>query len=232
MALKKLVGLFLLLPGLVWANQIITVDPKEQAVIDIAKDDLNRLFITGDRISEYWTANANLDVKTDEEKGELYIKTKDPNEHTPISLFLVTEKGERFSVILNPKLKETQTIELKTIGAVITKAKKTISSENNYELNIVETMRSLHNGEGLGDYVATDKPTYKAKGLKIKTITSLTNGEWVADLLEVTNTNSKPCKLSPKVFTANEVLAVGFLTDALLPKTMTRIFLLRKKTHG
>lgn len=220
----------LLVPGITMAKQTLLVRPEQTVRANIIGSDLNRIYVTDDRIAEYVTANGSLDVKTDEEKGELYLKTKNPEDLSTINLFITTEKGYRFNLLLSPKAKAAQTIELKLQQQIGKKTNIFANNDVSYEGKLVELMRAMYNDEQLAEYEVNNKRQTmpKINGLSITRVKSFSNGEWVGEKLTVKNTKKTAIELQQQMFNKAGVIAIGILTTELSPKATTSVFVIRK----
>ena len=222
---KKLIVMAALMPGLVLAKQVVSVNESKSTSINIAKDDLSRIYVAGDRIAEYWTANNNLDIKTDENKGELYIIPKEGEAVANNSLYLITEKGKRLNVVLTPKLKQSQTIELQAEKETNKTGELDVASET-YELKIVNLMKAMYNDEQPGGYGVNKKRQVikSPKGIKVTQVKEFNNGVWAGKFLEVKNKKKEKILFSKEIISTSNTIAVGYLKDELRPKETITVF--------
>lgn len=75
------------------ASQVIAMDSHKRLEATVAKDYLNRIAVTNDRISQVFGDEEAYVIQVDENSGQVFLKPSDLNGSKPISLTLTTENG-------------------------------------------------------------------------------------------------------------------------------------------
>src|SRR4051812_49336317 len=96
--------------GLVYADPY-WVESELRINANIALNQLNRIQVFEDRITQVFGDDNSFSSETDTENGQIFIKAKDEK---PLFLTVVTEKGASIDLALNPIEIEAQTLILKT----------------------------------------------------------------------------------------------------------------------
>lgn len=103
-------------------SQVLTMDTNARVEASIARDYLNRIATSNDRITQVFGDEASYVIQVDENKGQIFIKPSEVNGLKPISLTLITETGEVQDITLKPTDRGATTVILKS-------SKKTESAE-------------------------------------------------------------------------------------------------------
>lgn len=91
----------------------ICINPDKRITADISKDSMNRIAMTGDRITQVFGDSEAYELQTEETSGQIFIKPTLENGEKPLSMTLVTEKNITQDLLLNPMEKEASTLILK-----------------------------------------------------------------------------------------------------------------------
>ena len=92
----------------------ISMNPDKRMTADISKDSMNRVAITGDRITQVFGDSESYELQIEEASGQIFIKPVIENGDKPLSLTLITEKNITQDLLLQPCDKEAVTIILKS----------------------------------------------------------------------------------------------------------------------
>ena len=101
----------LILPGSVFALQIVDVIDGQTVPVKISQKELTRIAMSdGTRIDHIWSANSRVRVESDQTAGQLFIRATGK---TPFSLFVRANNGETYTLLAAPADIPAQTIFLK-----------------------------------------------------------------------------------------------------------------------
>lgn len=92
----------------------MSMNPDKRITADISKDSMNRVAITGDRITQVFGDSEAYELQTEETSGQIFIKPIIENGEKPLSLTLITEKNITQDLLLQPCEKEAATVILKS----------------------------------------------------------------------------------------------------------------------
>lgn len=98
------------------ASQTIVMDPDKRLKAVISCDSMNRLAVSGDRITQIFGDNDAYEVQTEESTGQLFLKPSAENGKKPLSVTLITENGLTQDMTLQPEEREATTVILKNTG--------------------------------------------------------------------------------------------------------------------
>jgi len=112
----------------------------------IALNQLNRIQVFEDRITQVFGDENTFSSDTDTENGQIFIKPKDEK---PIFLTLVTENGASIDLALNPIETEAQTLVLKTASPI---QKSSEDKTEPYTNQIVDLISAMHQGGAIDGF--------------------------------------------------------------------------------
>ena len=95
------------------ASQTIIMNPDKRLQAKISCDSMNRLAVTNDRITQVFGDNDAYEVQTEENTGQVFLKSTAENGKKPLSITLVTENGLTQDITLQPEEREATTVILK-----------------------------------------------------------------------------------------------------------------------
>ncbi len=191
----------------------------------IALNQLNRIQVFEDRITQVFGDDNTFSVETDTDNGQIFIKPKDEK---PIFLTIITENGASIDLALNPIEAEAQTLVLKTTAPL------QHSSEDKTEpfINpIVHLMAAMHQGSAIDGFTrlkASKQEFLESLTLELR---SIYQGKGLqGEIWEVKNTTNRTQDLTEtQFFTEPEVAALALKALVLEPNASTKLF--KVKTH-
>lgn len=108
--IKILLGISLFLGHETHAgSQVLKIDANSRLEASIARDYLNRITASNDRITQVFGDEASYAIQVDENKGQIFIKPSEANGLKPISLTVITEMGQVQDLTLQPNDKGAST---------------------------------------------------------------------------------------------------------------------------
>lgn len=121
------------------AKQTRQVQTNDELLLEISKADITRLSVQNDKIQSLQFTNGILDVTIDTKLGEAYIK---PKTNSMINLFVTTQKGFVYKLLLTPKSIPSEQIILQNKNTFISEG---ISQgiSNDYERRITDIIISI-----------------------------------------------------------------------------------------
>ena len=213
--------LLLLMQGLFGAQLINTSDAtvvplanNQTVVVPLSSNDPNRLFVTGDKITEANCLAGFCNVRFDQ-SGSVYLTlTEAAKASTGFSVFIATEGDKHFTVVGLPTLSVGKTVQFTVAGGA--RHKKKESSKNaSYHTMLIDLIRAMINhqqdGSVTDDLSVSELPlnhTIPARpGLVIQPMKLFTGGSFQGMVYHVQNHTDKPMTLTTSQFYQRDMVA-------------------------
>ncbi len=118
------IGLFSCFFGhIALAQQIVEVEDDGDAYALISKKEITRISVEDDRILKVANGDIPYSITHDPDKGDLYLRPQSVTIVRPVNMFVTTEKGFTYKVILEPQDIPSAHILLTNFAAVAQAAK-------------------------------------------------------------------------------------------------------------
>lgn len=95
------------------ALQIYPLVDQHKTEVPVSRDQQNRISVAGDRIQQIFGAE-EIDVQTDDESGQIFVRFLNASQKKPLTLTIVTESGVTHDLKFIPQAIEFQSILLKS----------------------------------------------------------------------------------------------------------------------
>lgn len=211
------------------------VDEASETSVNISSKDLNRIKVIGDKIKHIKSSEGEIIISPINELGDVYIKIVDASIQSA-SVFIITEKGYTYKLLLKPKDMPSNQIILKNSSAlsnISDTTKQSTNSENNLspgsdtteKQQILELIKSMQNNtlpETTKYETYSESGTYlKTKELEVKKLTLYKGETFTGLILKVKNrSDEKDITLLERTFEREGVRAV-LLESNIIPKSET-----------
>jgi len=197
-------------------------DTRVDAIISI--NQLNRIKVVDDRITQVFGDENAFSVESDTENGQIFIKPKDEK---PLFLTIVTENGDSIDLLLNPVEMEPQTLVLKTTLASEQRLPPKTEPLTKRILRLISAMNEGNAIEGF-EHVKTTKA--ECLGSLTLELQSIYQGDGMSgEIWVVKNGSYKTQHLKEQTFAKEpDIFAIALKTDILAPKASTTLFKVRK----
>jgi type-F conjugative transfer system secretin TraK len=148
--IRIILGL-LLLPYSLSASQNFHLNPGSKIQGVISSKELNRIAVKDDRISQIFGVSGHFVVESDENHGQIFIKSTDSGNKDNLALTIVTEKGITQDLYLKQKDISSQFIELqhKTSN---TKKAEIWEKLSPFKQTLVKLMQCMIRGQSVSGY--------------------------------------------------------------------------------
>lgn len=217
----------LILSSAVSAMQFHTAIDGEQVNAEISAEETSRITLINDRIKQFFVSQGRVIIEKDETKGDIYLTPTNLFQNKNINLFITSEQGKTYSLVLAPKTMSSTTIAVKSPNANKNEAIEWEQS-NDYETTLVELIKTVSIGgipKGY-EYKALDKNTdIKAKGFNLKIIARLQGDKLNATIFELKNTSDKTINLAVTDFAHLNSKALALESHKLHPKQIGKVFM-------
>lgn len=203
------------------AAQYKDVNNMQTMTVNLSIKDSNVISVKNDRIKQYASVKGAMEANIDTESGVLNLKTKFMYYEKPFSIIIFTEKGQRYTLISNPKNIPAQDIILAN-NALVDQTKES-NTTYTYEAelaNLVKAMIKKQNMDGFKKELLNHETNEENT-----TLESIYSGNKISgEVLVFKNNKDKPQKLEEEQFYASKVLAISLSNSVLNPNDITKIY--------
>lgn len=138
-------------PSKLNASHTLTLKPGERIKAPISSDSMNRLSVSGDRITQVFGDSESYELQADENTGQIFLKPTSQNGNKPLAISLITESGVTQDLTLDPKEGDAKTITLKAPVTIPTSATANTSLQHGQ----IPSTNLLNSGIGHGGHYQT-----------------------------------------------------------------------------
>jgi type-F conjugative transfer system secretin TraK len=202
------------------------VDQQKTTAI-LSKEHYTRISVEEDRIQQIFGAEGIFDIQSDDERGQIFLKPFHSSLSKPVSITIVTEGGITQDIRLMPRPVEAQSILFKPEELMATEAPKVKS----YRGELVELMQGMVYENFLEDYDKMPLKTVERpakEGLEIEPVSFYLGDRYVGRLYTLKNIGDVPVSLSEQEFSKGGDVALLLVSQTLLPKQTTRLYVITK----
>jgi len=201
------------------ATQIKEAGADAEIVAFISQADLSRIKVMADRVASVKVAEGEIDAIYEDETGDVYIRPlKQSGE--PLSLFVTTEKGFTYQLLLTPRSIPSEQIFISNPDAIIRAVKNSVSGYDAYHESIINLIGAIRQNRTPLGYVKSKKPFSSA--------TLFTGKEWVGEALSYKNESNEAVALTIEQFMDEAVCAISLDKESLEPGELVIIYKVRE----
>jgi conjugal transfer pilus assembly protein TraK len=209
--------LFLCLTQNSLALQAVSIADNQTKQITVSAHELSRIFVKGDRIQNVRGLEGAYLLTKDEVQGQIFIKPTPPYQTKPFNLFVSTEKGHNFNLLVIATEALGQDIEIKPTTP--NKEAEIWEKGSDYSQILVKLIVGMVKNELPPGYsvVYPDKKTKEVKydGVTAKLIKRYMGKSLYGEELLITSTCKHPLNLSEEQFYHKGVRAISILNSTL-----------------
>jgi len=208
--------LFLLHATSTFALQVKRLKDNQTAFFKISAKELTRIFVEGDRIQSIRGLDGNYQLTKDNINGAVFIK---PIQQKPFNLFLTTEEGHNFTLLLTPISIPAEVIQLKPLSPIKSKAEKW-EKNSPYVSAIIELITGMANQsfepEGYTVvHVNAEKPIKIPSGMSMRLETIYQGSYLQGEIWQIKNLYCRSTKIRKHEFYQRNVRAIALKDVAL-----------------
>lgn len=207
------------------ALYIKPIADNQMAALVISNRELTRIFVANDRILAVRGVDGAYLLNKDENQGEIFVKPTPLNQGKAISLFITTEQGHNYTLLLAPADIPARAIELKSING--SKLAEHWEKNSNYQQLIVDLIAAMVNGKIPDGYVFSvpKKPVpFKFKLIAV-TLNAVYSGKYLrGEVLVIENKSTANIALTEAQFYQVGTRAIAILEQNLSPKSTTLLY--------
>lgn len=213
-----------------YALQVKSAKDNETLSFKISDKEYSRIFVSGDRIVSV-KGRSNLyeikEFKSKYDDGVLYIRPSPYSDRHSFSIFITTEQGHHFTLLLAWLGIPSENIEIKPLSA-----SKIIATrwENNlpYTQGIVELMRYMENRAHPEGYAVISMGVVKPKkmpgGLTMQLLTLYRGGFLQGEIWKLKNVSGHTLYFHPREFYQHNVRAASLVDESLKNRDETILY--------
>ena len=219
--------------NMTYAMQVKAVNDNQTVFVKISAKEPSRIFVAGDRISKTRGIDGIYDLKKDETQGEIFIQPLPPYQHKSFDIFVTTEQGHHYTLLLNPVDSPAETIEIKPLSPSIAVASRWEKNAP-YSDVLTHLMSDMAKSETPEGYAVIQlgkvKPKKLNDGLTMQLLTLYRGNRLQGEIWQLKNTGKKTLYLHPRQFYATGNRAVSLNDESLDAGDETILY--RVVSHG
>lgn len=207
------------------ATQILNASSDAELSGVIAKDELSRIKVISDRIASVKSNEGMVEILDDVNLGEVYIRPSRSSED-PVNLFITTEKGYTYKLLLLPQSIPSEQVFIKNDDAVIASINEQIRTDDTYKEEIVALIKGMKSEAKVEGYIRKLNQERKRIGdHKLKKKAEYKGKELIGEVFEFKNTKQLPITLLHEDFIGLKVRAVSIDEANLEASQVTQIYI-------
>lgn len=215
-----------------FAAQIKEVVDGSELVFNISNKDLNRIKIINDKILNIKHAEDELIISSIDELGESYIRSARSDTEL-IAIYIITEKGHTYKLLLKPKsIPSTQIILKNSEISPTLNNNLDIAVDNSEKIDILNLLK-LMAGSNLKidkNYVLSSSTGifFQSKEIEVKKFMLYQSDNLTGLVLKLKNKTSEEIRIAEKTFYREGVKAIMMETNKLNPKSEIIVYIVLK----
>lgn len=155
--LFTILSIFLICP-FSQASRVYSLNEKEKIKAPISLRELNRIRVEGDRISQVFGGEGLLEIETEEQQGQVYVRPSLRVSQEPLSLSLVLESGATQDMMLIPQDIPSETILIQYSNGSIEGKKNLKKTTQKLIDKILQFIKEIGKKEQLNIYEYKEAP--------------------------------------------------------------------------
>ena len=213
----------------VQALQTYILKDQQKTGVTVSRTESNRISVQDDRIHQVFGVHEFYAVETDEQGGQVFLKALFPEEVTPFTLTIITEKGLTHDLRIQPQDIEAQSILLKPVK--VQKGSVFHSSSQQEILDFIKdlALRSERDTYGFINHQPHDILP-RLEGLKVIALVSYETDDLKGIIFQLKNTNPYDVPLRAKDFALPKDRALAFKNSMLSAFSVTELYVVRGKS--
>ncbi len=199
-----------------YALQTNDLKDNQTAFFKISMSELTRIFVEGDRIQSARGLEGNYQITKDETHGAIFIKSIQAK---PFTLFLTTEAGHNYTLLLTPIDIPSQVIQLNPLSPIKTKVEQWEKNAP-YVDDIIQLMTVMVNGRSLPEgyaviHVNADKPKKLPSGITMQLKTLYPGNNLRGEIWQIKNAYCRSVNIKKREFYQPNVRAIALKDEHL-----------------
>lgn len=200
------------------ALQVKALKDNQSVSAKISARELTRIFVMNDRIQSVRGIEGAYEITKDEVQGYIYIKPSPFFQAKSFNIFITTEQGHTYTLLLNPLDIPAENIALKSLtSSKLLAARWEMSSD--YEKTLIHLIHSMTNEQNPEGYAVINlgktKPRLFTSGLSKQLLTLYRGNHLQGEVWKIKNMRRKLISLSPQQFYQTGTRAIALEDETL-----------------
>jgi len=195
-----------------FALQIKEAKDNQAVTANVSSKELTRIFVDGDRIQNIRGVQGTYELTKDEKLGAVFIKLSPMFLKRPFDIFVTTELGHTYNLLLTPRDIPAESIELKPLSSALIVAKHW-ERNSPYVETLIQLIHYMINDIGPAGYAVINFPNIKQKyfhpGLNMQLVTIYRGANLEGETWRLKNSCCKTLYLNMQDFFDHRVRAIS-----------------------
>lgn len=222
-ALLGITSLCLAHSALAMQEKIVSADSEVEAFISAR--DLTRIKAVEDRIRAIRASDGELELTQDKQLGEIYLRPANDT-LAPINIFVTTEKGFTYKLLMIPKRIPSEQIILKNKG-VLSKESNAVTAKQSDILDLMQLLQERDISQDKAEVV--DMQGYQTISY------SVDFDRYMGEVLILKNTGYESVEINNSLFNGygkGKLVALSSDAEFLEIEQETKVYLIWEVEHG
>lgn len=211
----------------VYALQTYPMADQQKTDVIFSKESFTRISVENDRIQQVFGADGLIEIQSDDEQGQLFLKPSPAFPGKPVSITIVTEGGITQDIRLLPRGVDAQSVLFKPEEI---KEDKPIPVQSETD-DLVRLMDGMVHGHFLPEFdkkPLSDCHRREIKGLEVQGVSVFEGEDLRGEIYTVKNVSDLPMTLTEETVSESQDKALLLVHKQLSPKQQTRLYVIRK----
>ncbi len=209
------------------AQQVVDVSEGDVALVQISVKDLTRIRVANSRIENIRGNDGELVVDADKAHGEIYVRPVNPMR--PVNLFVTSETGNTYTLLLTPKDVPGSTVVLRERGAKAASAPAAGGAD--YQKNLEKLTLAMARSDMPRSVEVREKGTRVRlwKGTTYTLEREYWTDQYVGEIYSLSNSGDDPIVMTEGEFFRDGVVAISVENMTLDKNESTNVYIVRKR---
>lgn len=231
--IKKVLLLTLMISSSVYSANIVQIKDNTDKGVTLSQNNINRIYIENDKIIDFKYPKDHLYLihqREGYEDGSLYLTAVSK---APFTVFIATEKGHHFSLIMEGMESLGKTYALLPATPAIATAKKW-ERKDTYEQTLSKLMTKVMHGE-LPDGYGIENKTFSKRiqwsnAVSLNPLKAVKGDKLMVEVFNVENKTKRQIQLKESYFSKG-TLATSLSSYELKPYGKSKLYIIRGVGH-
>lgn len=209
------------------ALQVKSIKDNQTVLAKVSSKELTRIFVKNDRIQSVRGIDGAYQLTKDEAQGAIFVKPTQFYQNKPFNLFISTEQGHSYTLLLTPMDIPAENIELKSLSPSNILAEHW-EKNSAYSQIIINLMHAMENNDTPEGYAVINlgkvKPKRLFSGVTMQLVTLYQGAKLQGEIWLLKNTCCRINHLNPRDFYQDNVRAISLVDENLNKNEETLLY--------